>query len=233
MFCHTYIANLPCYIIHLQRKPSTSQLSNAAGTEYIPEEYAAIFAKFQDPGEAASAAAAHGLDEDTGKGHVYYSDDEAMDEEDEEELLKAQELSKRKQKKLSRLSVAELKRLVKRPDVVDWVDVTANDPRLLIHLKSYKNTIAIPPHWSAKRDYLASKKGIEKAPFQLPAWIADTGIATQRDAIKEKESEQSLKQRTRERVQPKMGKIDIDYQKLHDAFFKFQEKPPMSDFGEM
>lgn len=30
-----------------------------------------------------------------------------------------------------------------------------------------------------------------------------------------------------------MGKIDIDYQKLHDAFFKFQTKPVMSEFGEM
>lgn len=64
-------------------------------------------------------------------------------------------------------------------------------------------------------------------------FIADTGIATQRDAIKEKEEGQSLKQKQRERVQPKMGKIDIDYQKLHDAFFKFQTKPPMSRFGEM
>jgi splicing factor 3B subunit 2 len=64
-------------------------------------------------------------------------------------------------------------------------------------------------------------------------FIADTGIATQRDAIKEKEEGQSLKQKTRERVQPKMGKIDIDYQKLHDAFFKYQTKPKMTEFGEM
>lgn len=197
----------------------------------IPPEFAAIFAKFQDP-DAAQGSGGQAVDEETGKGHVYYSDDEVLSE-DEEAAARAEELSKRKQKKLSRLSVAELKRLVKRPDVVEWVDVTALDPRLLIHLKSYKNTIGIPAHWSAKRDYLASKKGIEKPPFQLPAWIADTGIATQRDAIKEKEAEQSLKQKTRERVQPKMGKIDIDYQKLHDAFFKFQEKPPLSDFGEM
>ncbi|KAN0109156.1 hypothetical protein V8E52_009587 [Russula decolorans] len=35
----------------------------------------------------------------------------------------------------------------------------------------------------------------------------------------------SLQAKTRERVQPRMGKIDIDYQKLHDAFFKFQTKP--------
>ena len=30
-----------------------------------------------------------------------------------------------------------------------------------------------------------------------------------------------MKAKMRERVQPKMDKVDIDYQKLHDAFFKF------------
>lgn len=29
-----------------------------------------------------------------------------------------------------------------------------------------------------------------------------------------------------------MGKMDIDYQRLHDAFFRFQGKPSMSKFGE-
>ena len=54
-----------------------------------------------------------------------------------------------------------------------------------------------------------------------------------RDAIKEKEANMTLKQKTRERVQPKMGKVDIDYQKLHDAFFKFMTKPNTTSFGEM
>lgn len=142
-------------------------------------------------------------------------------------------VSKRKQRKMARLSVAELKQLVKKPEVVEWTDISAADPRLLLHLKSYRNTIPVPQHWSAKRDYLQSKRGIEKAPFQLPAFIADTGIATMRDAVKEKEANMSLKAKTRERVQPKMGKVDIDYQKLHDAFFKFQTKPSMTSFGEM
>ncbi|KAF8889874.1 hypothetical protein BD779DRAFT_1519394 [Infundibulicybe gibba] len=136
-------------------------------------------------------------------------------------------------RKMARLTVADLKRLVKKSDIVEWTDVTAADPRLLLHLKSARNTISIPAHWSAKRDYLQGKRGIEKPPFQLPANIADTGIATMRDAVKEKEANMSLKAKTRERVQPKMGKVDIDYQKLHDAFFKFQAKPPMTGFGEM
>jgi len=134
---------------------------------------------------------------------------------------------------MNRLTVAELKQLVNKPEVVEWTDVTAANPRLLLHLKSYRNTIPIPQHWSAKRDYLQGKRGIEKPPFQLPAYIADTGIATMRDAVKEKEANMSLKAKTRERVQPKMGKMDIDYQKLHDAFFKFQTKPVVTGFGEM
>lgn len=53
------------------------------------------------------------------------------------------------------------------------------------------------------------------------------------DAVKEKETGQGLKATMRAKVQPKMGKIDIDYQKLHDAFFKFQTKPKMTEFGEL
>lgn len=30
-----------------------------------------------------------------------------------------------------------------------------------------------------------------------------------------------------------MGKIDIDYQKLHDAFFKYQRKPKMTVHGDL
>ena len=55
-----------------------------------------------------------------------------------------------------------------------------------------------------------------------------------KDALKEKESEQTLKAKTRERVQPKMGKVNIDYQKLHDAFFRFQTKPEnLTGYGEV
>jgi hypothetical protein len=30
-----------------------------------------------------------------------------------------------------------------------------------------------------------------------------------------------------------MGKVDVDYQKLHDAFFKFQAKLSVTGFDEM
>ncbi len=50
-------------------------------------------------------------------------------------------ISKRMMKKLTRLSVAELKQIVQRPDVVEMHDVTARDPRLLIQLKAHRNTV--------------------------------------------------------------------------------------------
>ena len=43
--------------------------------------------------------------------------------------------SKRQLKRETRLSVAQLKQLVIRPDVVEVFDVTAKDPKLLVHLK--------------------------------------------------------------------------------------------------
>ncbi|KIK92151.1 hypothetical protein PAXRUDRAFT_26808 [Paxillus rubicundulus Ve08.2h10] len=193
------------------------------------EAFSDIFAKFQAPTEYTEAK-----DSEPTKGEVIYSDDDmASDAGSDDSTAPKKPVSKKKQRKLSRLTIAELKQLVPKPEAVEWTDPSAADPRLLLHLKCYRNSVPVPAHWSAKRDYLQGKRGIEKPPFQLPAYIADTGIATMRDAVKEKEANMSLKAKTRERVQPKMGKVDIDYQKLHDAFFKFATKPVVTGFGEM
>lgn len=165
------------------------------------------------------------------KGEVYFGDDEIPDE--DEEAKGEPKLSKKKRKQRDMLSVAELKALVDKPELVEWTDTSASDPRLLVHIKSYRNVIPVPSHWSLKREYLSSKRGVEKAPFSLPKFIQDTGIAEMRDAVLEKQESASLKQKQRERVQPKMGKLDIDYQKLYEAFFRFQTKPELTRYGEV
>ena len=160
--------------------------------------------------------------------------DEYDDEEDEEKKQdEKKKLSKRKLKKLTRLSVAELKQLVSRPDVVEMHDVTARDPKLLVQLKAHRNTVPVPRHWCFKRKYLQGKRGIEKPPFDLPEFIKKTGIMEMRAALQEKEDQRTLKAKMRERSRPKLGKIDIDYQKLHDAFFKWQTKPRMTIHGDL
>ncbi|KAG7266752.1 hypothetical protein CRUP_028730 [Coryphaenoides rupestris] len=54
-----------------------------------------------------------------------------------------------------------------------------------------------------------------------------------REALQEKEDAKTMKTKMREKVRPKMGKIDIDYQKLHDAFFKWQMKPKLTIHGDL
>ena len=74
---------------------------------------------------------------------------------------------------------------------------------------------------------------MEKTPFQLPEFIEATGIQRIRAAYQEKEDKKRLKQKARAATQPKMGAIDIDYQVLHDAFFRFQTKPKLSLHGDV
>ena len=68
-------------------------------------------------------------DEEKEKNNV----DKKKKDPDEEEQSKKK--SKKQVKRETRLSVAQLKQLVIRPDVVEMFDVTAKDPKLLVHLK--------------------------------------------------------------------------------------------------
>ena len=99
---------------------------------------------------------------------------EDVDEDDAPE----KRLSRKQRKAMSRMTVAELKQVVARPEAVEAHDVTASDPRLLVFLKSYRNTVPVPRHWCHKRKFLQGKRGVEKKPFQLPEYIAQTGSYT-------------------------------------------------------
>ncbi|KAK2656005.1 hypothetical protein Ddye_009057 [Dipteronia dyeriana] len=55
-------------------------------------------------------------------------------------------------------------------------DAIAAYPKLLVFLKAYRNTVPVPRHWRQKKKFLQGKRGIEKQPFQLPDFIASTGI---------------------------------------------------------
>uniref|UniRef100_A0A8C2GGJ4 Splicing factor 3b, subunit 2 n=1 Tax=Cyprinus carpio TaxID=7962 RepID=A0A8C2GGJ4_CYPCA len=123
------------------------------------------------------------------------------DDSDEEMKKDMPKLSKKKLRRMNRLTVAELKQLVARPDVVEMHDVTAQEPKLLVHLKATRNTTGVMILF-------------KKMKFKL-------------------EDAKTMKTKMREKVRPKMGKIDIDYQKLHDAFFKWQIKPKLTIHGDL
>ncbi|GAB9463931.1 unnamed protein product [Globisporangium polare] len=196
------------------------------------EEFLRIFGKFSSAEELCGQPPAD--DEDAKESKARKEDGDHTDEADEDaDDGDEKSVSRKQRKKMKRLSVAELKQLVAFPDVVEAHDVTSADPRLLVFLKSYRNTVPVPRHWCHKRKYLQGKRGIEKAPFLLPEFIAQTGISEVRGAIAEDDEKKKAKSRARERVQPKMGRVDIDYQVLHDAFFRYQTKPKLSILGDL
>jgi splicing factor 3B subunit 2 len=92
------------------------------------EAFSDVFARFQLPPDALTD-----YKTETTKGEIIYSDDEIASEADSDASDTKKPLSKKKQRKMARLTVAELKQLVKKPEVVEWTDVTAADPRLLLH----------------------------------------------------------------------------------------------------
>lgn len=218
------------------------EIQSAGLDESLLDEFKLIFKRFVRPEELMQSGNSDGGLNDIGAGQT------KNDGEDQSQKVSLGisrdsfldgdangpvKLSKKKKKLMSRLSVAELKQLVQRPDVVEAHDVTSLDPRFLVYLKAYRNTVPVPRHWCLKRKYLQGKRGLEKSAFKLPDFIADTGIAKIRDSLLEQEALQKSKQKARGKLQPKMGKIDIDYQVLHDAFFKFQTRPKLTGHGDL
>lgn len=91
-------------------------------------------------------------------------------------------LPKKKRKEMQQSLVAKLKQISKHPEVVEVWDATAPDPSFLVEIKSIPNTVPVPQHWANKRRYLQGKRGQEKPPFELPDFIAATGIQKIRES---------------------------------------------------
>lgn len=215
------------------------------------EEFSTIFEKFRLPTEAELAAQRAEEESQTEQGQLArYLEEKNRGEEKASKELEIDsgeegegnnlietgdktKLSRRKLKKLLQMSLATLKEYSRRPELVEWEDVTAKDPKFLINLKCVRNSVPVPKHWNRKRKYLAGKRGFVKPPFDLPAFIKATGIGELRDAMKEQDSTKTTKVRAREKMHPKMGRMSIDYERLHDAFFLHQTKPALLKHGDV
>ncbi|ORZ09208.1 hypothetical protein BCR42DRAFT_334858 [Absidia repens] len=142
-------------------------------------------------------------------------------------------LSRKKLKVAQRYTFDELKTLATAPEVVEVWDTSAMDPLLLVDLKSYRNTVPVPLHWRQRQKYLYRHRSEEKPPFDLPDFIKDTGVMEVRDNLKKQQEQKRQKAKTRERRNPKLGKTDLDYQVLHDAFFLYQTEPHLTPHGDL
>ncbi|AET37708.1 U2 snRNP complex subunit CUS1 Ecym_1483 [Eremothecium cymbalariae DBVPG len=124
-------------------------------------------------------------------------------------------------RKAAKPSLSTLKSISTHPDLIQWYDCDSPEPFFLVKIKSAKNIVPIPSHWQAKRGYLSGRSLLEKKPFELPDVIKQTDIESMRNTVLGSgEDGSSLKKDARSRVQPKLGRLDLDYVKMHDAFFK-------------
>ena len=131
------------------------------------------------------------------------------------------------------MTLAELKFLAPYPEVIEPEDVASPAPLFLASLKGHPNYVPVPRHWRNKRGYLQGKRSVEGSTYQLPDYIAATGIQEVRQAAIEAEENRSLKQIGRAKMRPKMGQMDIDYKILHDAFFRYQTRAETTNFGDL
>ena len=159
------------------------------------------------------------------------SDDSSSEE--EKELIPEESRKKRKKKikEEGPSTLADLKSKAPYPEVVEPWDTNADDPELLIHFKCMPNTVPVPIHWAQNGKYLQSQRGKVRKPYKLPDYIEATGIS--RIRLIELPVHISLQQKTRRRMRPKLGRTDIDYQILYDAFFKYQTKKRLTKLGEV
>ncbi|EFA79054.1 PSP proline-rich domain-containing protein [Heterostelium album PN500] len=160
-------------------------------------------------------------------------DDNGESDEEENDNDKPSKMSNRERKRQQKLNLPILKQLVDRPDIVELHDTNSPNPSFLISMKSTRNSVSVPTHWCQKRKYLQGKRGYVKQPFELPEFIAATGITKIREALLEKSAQQKTKTKQRERLQPKMRTMNIDYHVLRDAFFIHQTKPKLCIQGEL
>lgn len=131
------------------------------------EEFKHVFAKFARPKQPVGAN--NEDQEETAQTNETTTKDESLLGKREIDAETGEPKLTRKQKKMQRLAkVAQLKAIARRPDLVELWDVCSPDPMLLIQMKSLRNTVPVPRHWSQKRKFLQNKRGIMKPQFKLP-----------------------------------------------------------------
>jgi splicing factor 3B subunit 2 len=157
--------------------------------EYVPEqaefedgfndEFKEIFEKFNFREPLASEEDGT-KDESEEKEDVKkkVNSDSDSDDDEQDNQNKEKGISNKKKKLQRRMKIAELKQVSARPDVVEVWDATSADPKLLVFLKSYRNTVPVPRHWSQKRKYLQENICDNHGAWTWKAWDREAAISS-------------------------------------------------------
>ncbi|KAL3341114.1 hypothetical protein AABB24_025593 [Solanum stoloniferum] len=154
--------------------------------EYVPEkaeldgeldeEFRKVFEKFSFT--AATGSEENDKKDETAADAALKRKDDSDSEEEQDAQPREKGISNKKKKLQRRMNIAELKQICTRPDVVEVWDATAADPKLLVYLKSYRNTVPVPRHWSQKRKFL-QEGGLDIGGASTwETWYRETAVST-------------------------------------------------------
>merc|ERR1712032_1486466 len=133
-----------------------------------------------------------------------------------------QTLSKRKNRVASRPSLVSSKQLSLKAEEVFSFDTTAEDPHTLLYLKSVFDSWEVPTNWDRRRCKTMTSCD-PSALFVLPSFLLSTGVSAIRNhGLYDIDN---TSHPGRNRIRPKSSRIQLNYDVLRDAFFKYQSKP--------
>lgn len=128
-------------------------------------------------------------------------------------------------------NISDLKLISLKPELVESYDINSGNPILLLQLKNTLNSIPVPKNWANKSGYLNKKRGINSSNYKLPDYVEETGISKIRDP--DIVDSRILKVKAKDKVNPKIGKIEFKYKLLYEAFFLKQTKSKLTNVGEI
>jgi splicing factor 3B subunit 2 len=120
------ITNAPEVEIEYVTEPVT--INESDGTSESLQEMKSVLRKFEERAVVVT-------DDDTKEATETTAKDDDNNEDDDDDEENISRISKRKLREIIRPSLADLKRRVKRPDLVEAHDVTAFDPEFLVEVR--------------------------------------------------------------------------------------------------
>eukprot|EP00477_Mikrocytos_mackini_P001257 GAHX01001343.1.p1 GENE.GAHX01001343.1~~GAHX01001343.1.p1 ORF type:complete len:281 (-),score=49.89 GAHX01001343.1:312-1154(-) len=119
------------------------------------------------------------------------------------------------------------------PSLVDIEDANSPCPIQNIKIKSSRYSTPFPSAWRLNSKTKLNSGRYDRKEYVLPPNVAATGIQQLKKISLSLEELNKIKRAKIQTLNPIMGRINIDYKILHDAFFQFEYLPKFSGFGEI
>lgn len=129
------------------------------------------------------------------------------------------------------ISLIDLKLYSNNPNLVSRKDLNAPFPFLLVKIKSDFNIVNFPFN-SETNGEIISRSSLNQSKYVIPPNVLLANISALKKIDFENQEKKIKKMKIGE-LSKAIIKINVDYQKMHDSFFKYDYEPKLSIYGEI